>query len=156
ETALLVLGDRALAVDRDAQRVDDTSEQRVADDDGENASGRGDELAFFDLVGLAEHDGADRVLFEVQRETERAAFELEQFVDSCVRKPRDACDAVTDFEHATDLRLFDRGPEPFDVAPKRGSDVLRVDFERRHDYRLSFNCSRRWRTVPSMTVSPMV
>ena len=37
------------------------------------------------LVGLAEDDRADRLLFEVQREAERAALELEQLVDRRVR-----------------------------------------------------------------------
>ena len=43
------------------------------------------------------------VLLEVQRQTERAAFELEQLVHRRVRKTGDARDAVADLEHAADL-----------------------------------------------------
>ena len=61
-------------------------------------------VALLDVVGLAEHDRADRVLVEVQREAERAALELEQLVDRGVGQARDAGDAVADLEDATDLR----------------------------------------------------
>ena len=66
------------------------------------------ELAFLDLVGLAEHHRADRFLVEVQREAERAALELEQLVDRGVGQAGDARDAVADLEHAADLRRLDR------------------------------------------------
>ena len=119
----VVLRDRALAVDRDAERVHDAAEQRVADRDREDAAGRGDELALFDLVGLAEHHRADVVLFEVQREAERAALELEQLVDRRVGQPGDTRDAVADLEHATDLLALDRRLEALDVLAQDRRDV---------------------------------
>ena len=98
-----VAGDRALAVDRLAERVHDAPEQRVADGHREDAAGRLDRAALLDVVGLAEHDGADRLLVEVQREAERAALELEQLVDRGVGKARHAGDAVADLEDPADL-----------------------------------------------------
>ena len=119
EAAQLVLGDRAVAVDRDSERVHHSAEQRVADRDREDAAGRGDELALLHLVGLAEHDRADVVFLEVQREAERAAFELEQLVDRRVGETRDARDAVADLEHSPDLLALDRRTEALDALAQR-------------------------------------
>ena len=90
--------DRALAVDRLAQRVDHAAEQGVADRDGLDAAGRLDRLLLLEAVDLAEDDGTDGVLVEVQGEAERAVLELEQLVDRgageartpgrCRRRPR--------------------------------------------------------------------
>src|SRR5439155_10549015 len=132
EPAEVLLRDRALAVDRDAERVHDPAEQHVADRDRKNATGRADQLAFLDLVGLAEHHGADVVLFEVQRQTERAALELEQLVHGRVGQPGDARDAVADFEHATDPLGLDRRVEALDVLAQDRRDVGRVDAELSH------------------------
>ena len=77
--------------------------------------GRGDGHALLDVFGVAEHDRADRLLFEVQREAERAAFELEQLVHGRVGQAGDARDAVTDFEHPPDLLAVDRRVEPLDL-----------------------------------------
>jgi hypothetical protein len=60
--------DRAEAVDRAAERVDDAADQRRADRDLEHAGGATDFVAFLELEVVAQHDGADVVLFEVQRE----------------------------------------------------------------------------------------
>ena len=50
----------ARAVDRLAERVDDAAEHAVADGHRQDAAGGLDRLAFLDVVGVAEHDGADR------------------------------------------------------------------------------------------------
>ena len=86
----------ALAVDGLAEGVDDTAEHAVADRHREDAAGRLDGLALLDLVDVAEHDGADRVLVEVEGEADRAVLELQQLVDGGVGQPGHAGDAVTD------------------------------------------------------------
>ena len=106
--ARLHVGERTAAVDGLAERVDDAAEQAVADRHGEDVAGGPHDLALFDVVDLAEHHGADRVLVEVERQAERAALELEQLVDGGVGQARDAGDAVTDLDDATDRRLLDR------------------------------------------------
>ena len=125
EPALLGLRDRALGVDRHTERVDDAAEQPVADRNGEDAPGRGDRHALFDVFGVAEDDGTDRLFFEVQRETLCAAFELEQLVDRRVGQAGDARDAVTDDEDAPDALPLDRRVEPFDLLLQDRSDVRR-------------------------------
>ena len=122
-----VCGDRALAVDRHAERVHDAAEQRVADGHREDAAGRLDRLAFFDVVDVAEHHRTDRVLVEVQREAEGAAFELEQLVDGRVGQARHARDAVADLEDAPHALLLDVGLEALDVLAQRRGDVVGID-----------------------------
>ena len=115
--------DVALAVDRLAERVDDAAE---------HASPTGTErmrpVAFTVWpssmrVGLAEHDGADRVLVEVQREADGAVLELEQLVDGAVGQARDAGDAVTDLGDAPDGAGLQRGLEALEVLLERRCDV---------------------------------
>ena len=65
-------GDRALAVDRLAQGVDDPAEQPVAHGDRQDAPGGVDRLALLDVADVAEDDGADRVLVEVEGQAEHA------------------------------------------------------------------------------------
>jgi hypothetical protein len=77
----LDVGQRALAVDRLAQRVDHAAEEAVADGHREDLAGGLDGLALFDVVDLTEDHGADRVLVEVEREAQVPVLELEQLVD---------------------------------------------------------------------------
>ena len=60
--------DVAHAVDRAAERVDDAADHLRADRHLEHARGAADLVAFLELEVVAEDDGADVVLFEVQRE----------------------------------------------------------------------------------------
>ena len=97
--AVVGVDERTRAVDRLAEGVDDPAEQAVADRHREDAARGLDRLALFDAAErLAEHDGADRLLVEVQGEAERAVLELEQLVHRrrreaptrgrCRRRPR--------------------------------------------------------------------
>src|SRR6266511_1807472 len=153
ETPVRVRVDRALAVDRLAERVHDPAQHDVADRDREDPTGLLHRVALFDLVGLAEHDGADRVLLEVQRQPQRATLELEQLVHGRVGQAVDARDPVADLQHAADLRLLDRRGEAADVLAQRLRDLVGVDRGVGHEI-LSLSSSRRWRMVPSITVSP--
>ncbi len=99
-----VLRDRALAVERSAERVDDATEEAVTDGDFEDAAGRLDGLAFLDVRGITEEHCADRLLVEVEGDALHAALELEQFVDRRAGEAADAGDTVAHFDDATDLR----------------------------------------------------
>ena len=163
ETAERLRLDRTLAVDRLAEGVHDPADDRVADGDREDAPGGLDRVAFLDVFRLPEHDRTDRVLVEVEREPERSALELEQLVHRGLGESGDAGDAVADLEHAADLRRLERGRERLDVLAQRRGDLVGVDRELRHlallsrrwpSQSCSFIWSRRWRTVPSITVSP--
>ena len=99
----LLGGDRALAVDRLAERVDDAAEQLLADGHRDDAAGPLHRVAFLDLAVLAEQHGADAVLLEVQRDPEDAVRELDHLAR---HRPLDAVharDAVADRHDRADL-----------------------------------------------------
>ena len=100
--------DVALAVEGLAEGVDDPAEQPVADGHREDAAGGGDRLALLDVAHLAQDDGADRLLVEVQGQAQGAALELEQLVDGGVGQARDAGDAVADLDDVADPLLVER------------------------------------------------
>ena len=116
-------GEVTLAVDRLAERVDDPAEHAVADGHREDAAGRLDGLALFDLVDVAEHDGTDRVLVEVEGEADGAVLELEELVHAGVGQAADAGDAVADFGDAADGAGLERGLETVEVLLERRRDV---------------------------------
>ena len=86
--------DRALAVDRLAERVDDAAEHLFADRHRDDAAGALDRIAFLDLAVLAEQHAADAVLFEVQRDAEHAVRELEHLARHGALAAMQARDAV--------------------------------------------------------------
>ena len=118
-------GDRALAVDRLAERVDHPAEQGVADRDRQDPAGRLDELLLLELVDLAEDDRADGLLVEVEGQPERAVLELEQLVDRGAGQAGDPGDAVADLDDAADLLGADLGGVLGDVPPQRLGDLAR-------------------------------
>ena len=110
-------------------------------------------------LGVAEHDGADRLLVEVEREADRAVLELEQLVDGGVGQAADTGDAVADLGDAADGAGLDVGVEAVEVLLDRRRDVGSGERELCHvcvSYRRDLSCSSRVRTEPSMTVSPTV
>src|SRR6201991_3204190 len=101
----LALGrlDRALAVDRIAQRVDDAAKQAHADRRIDDGAGALDDVAFLDVAVGAEDDDADIVGFEVERHAADAAGELDHLAGLDIVEAVDAGDAVADREDLADL-----------------------------------------------------
>ena len=97
------VGDRALAVDRLAERVDHAAEHLVADRHRDDAAGALDRVAFLDLRVVAEEHGADAVLFEVQRDAEDAVRELEHLAGHRALDAVHARDAVADRDDGADF-----------------------------------------------------
>ena len=95
--------DRALAVDRIAERVDDAAEQFLADRHVDDGAGALDRLAFLDVAVGAEDDDADIVGFEVQRHAADAVLELDHFAGLDIVEAVDAGDAVADRQNLADL-----------------------------------------------------
>ncbi len=95
--------DRALAVDRIAERIDDAAEQALADRHFDDGAGALDGLAFRDLaVGAEDHD-ADIVAFEIERHAFDAALELDHLAGLDIVEAVDARDAVADRQHLADF-----------------------------------------------------
>ena len=86
--------DRALAVDRLAERVDDSSEQRFADRHLGDAAGALDLVALANRLRIAEQRGADVVFFEVEHHAEDAVRKFEQLAQRRVLQAVDARDTV--------------------------------------------------------------
>ena len=69
--------DRALAVERLPERADHAADQRLAHRHFQESAGRADLVAFVQVPVVAEDDGADLVLLQVQREAIRLVRKLE-------------------------------------------------------------------------------
>ena len=108
--------DRALAVDRVAERVDDAAEELLADRNVDDRAGALDRLAFLDLAVGAENDDADIVRLEVERHPARAVLELDHLAGLHLVEAVGAGDAVADTEHLTDFGHLRLGTEIGDLA----------------------------------------
>jgi hypothetical protein len=93
--ALLGL-DRALAVDRVAERVDHAAEQTLADRHVDDLAEALNSVAFFQAAVFAEDDDADVVAFEVEGHALHAARKLDHFTGLNVLEAIDAGDTVAD------------------------------------------------------------
>ena len=91
------LVDRALAVDRLAQRVDDAAQQALADRHVHDLAEAADFVAFRDGAVVAEDHDADVVAFQVQGHALHAGLgELDHLAGLDVVQAEDAGDAVAD------------------------------------------------------------
>src|SRR5690606_5448054 len=108
--------DRALAVDRIAETIDDAAEQALADGDVDDRAGALDGVAFLDLRVRAEDHDADIVGFEVERHALHAIGELDHFTGLDIVEAVDAGDAGADRENRADLADRGVGPEIGDLV----------------------------------------
>ena len=118
--------DRALAVERVAERVDDAAEQALADRDARHLAGAADGLALLDLLPVAEERDADVVLFEVEREADDVVLELEHLEGDRVFEAVDARDPVAELEHRADLREVGRDVVLLDPLLQDRGDLFRA------------------------------
>ena len=124
---LLVELDRALAVDRIAESVDDAAEQPLADrhlDDGARAL---DGIAFLDVAVVAEDHDADVVGLEIQRHAANATGKLDHFAGLHLVEAVDARDAVADREHLADLGNLCVFAEVLDLILEDRGDLCGAD-----------------------------
>ena len=108
--------DRALAVDRVAEPVDDAAEQALADRNVDDGAGALDGRAFLDRGVRAEDDDADIVGLEVERHALDAVVELDHLAGLDVVEAVDAGDAVADRQHAADFGDLRVGAEVRDLV----------------------------------------
>ena len=119
--------DRALAVDRLAERVDDAAEHLFADRHRDDAAGALDRVAFLDRAVLAEQHRADAVLFEVQRDAEHAVRELEHLARHGALAAVHARDAVAERHHRADFGHVDVDGEAADLFANDLGDLVCFD-----------------------------
>lgn len=120
--------DRALAVDRVAERVDHAAEQFRADRDVHDGAGPLDGVAFLDVAVGAEDNDTDVIGFEVQRHAANSAREFDHLACLDIVEAVDAGNTVTDGEHLTDFGDFCFLAEIFDLIFEncgnfRGADI---------------------------------
>ena len=124
ERAGLLGVDRALPVERVAERVDDAAEQLRADGHRRDLAGAADGIAFLDLVPVAEQRDADVVLLEVEGEADDPVVELEHLERHAVLEPVDAGDAVAELEDRSDLGEVRVDVELLDAAAEDRRDLF--------------------------------
>ncbi len=104
DAATLGRDDRALAVDRLAQRVDDAAQQATADRNVDDLAEAADFVAFLDGLVLTEDHATDVVALQVQGHALHAGFrKLDHFAGLDVVQTVDTGDAVTDGQHLADV-----------------------------------------------------
>src|SRR5262249_3938842 len=120
--------DGSLAIDRVAERIDNTAEQSLADRHVHDGAGPLDSVALLDVAIIAEDHDADIVGLEVERHAADAAGELDHLAGLDIVETIDAGDAVADGENLTDLRNLGLLAEILDLVLEncgdfRGADV---------------------------------
>ena len=100
---------RALAVERFAQGVDDPPQQPLADRHLQQLARGVDFVAFLQLGVVAEDDDADLGLVEVQRQAGDALAEVEHLVQHDVGQALDPGDAVANLANDADGSFAGRG-----------------------------------------------
>ena len=121
-------GDRALPVDRPAERVHDASHERRSHRHLDDLSGAADLLALADLPRLAEKHDADVVFLEVQGETEEVVTEVEELSGHRLVEAVHARDAVADRQNRADFRDVDRLFVAGQLPLQDFRDFVRLDF----------------------------
>jgi len=99
----LLRGNRALAVYRLAERIDHAAYQLLANGYGHNGVRALDDVAFLQLLRLAQEHHADLVFFQVQRDAKNVVWEGQHLAGHDLRKAINARDAVPDADDCADF-----------------------------------------------------
>ena len=124
--------DRALAVERRAERVDHAAEQGVADGNARDFAGAVDDATRGDALVLAEEDAADGLVVEIDGKTAHAAGKDQQFVEPGSRQAANDRHAVADLSDVPDMfepRFERERGEPLAATLE---PVVKILSERRH------------------------
>src|SRR5690606_3341546 len=87
--------DRAFAVDRVAERIDNATKQTLANRHVHDGAGTFNRIAFFNVAVVTENNDTDIVAFEVQRHAAHATGELDHFARLDVVEAVNTGDTVT-------------------------------------------------------------
>ena len=131
DLAELLRRDRALAVDRLAERVDDAADQLFADRHRDDAVRPLDRVAFLDFRVVAEEHRADALFFEVQRDAEDAVRKLEHLAGHRLLDAVHARDAVADRHDGADFGDVDVDGVAADLVADDLGDFFGLDVHSR-------------------------
>jgi len=120
---------RTLAIERLAERVDDATDQLIADGNLRDATRRPDGVAFLEVLVLTHDDRAHAILPEVEREAEHRLsagwrWELKQFTGHGLLQSVDARNAVTDRRDHALVGVDDRGVEAGNALLQDVADLV--------------------------------
>ena len=104
---VLVVVDLALAVERLAERVHHAADQRVADRHLDDATGRLDLVALLERGVVAQDQGADRLLLEVEGHPHDPVAEVEELLRKGAGEAVDLRDAVAHLDDGADAADVD-------------------------------------------------
>ena len=119
--------DRALAVDRLSECIDNASDERIADRHFNNGAGRLDDVSLFDTFVGSQNNAAHVVLFQVHGHAVDPVRELQQFTGHAVVQSIDAGDAVTDLDDGPEIRYFHPVFVLLDLLTDHSTDFFRPD-----------------------------
>ena len=131
DAAPLAAFDRALAVDRLAERIHHAPEQPPPDRHLEDAPRALDGVALGDVAVVAHDDGADRVALEVQRKPVGVARELDHLALHHVGQAVDAGDAVGEGDDRSLRARLDAHVEALDLLLDEVADFRRGELHDR-------------------------
>ena len=124
--------DRALAVDRVAQRVDHAAEQALADRHVDDRLGALDDASPRGCARSSPKITTPTLsVSRFSARPARAVLELDHLAGLDLVEPVDAGDAVADREHAADLGHLGLGAEIRDLLLEDGGDLGRADVHQR-------------------------
>ena len=119
--------DRSLAVDRLSKRVHDSAEQARADWNFENPARRFHDVAFGDMLVIAENDGPDRIPLEIQSQPEGVAREFNHLAVLHVTQTVNSRDAVCQCDYRAYITRFRSAVEVSDALFDKFADFRSFD-----------------------------
>ena len=122
---------RAFAVQRPAQRVNHTANQRVPHGYLNNLAGGAYPVPFLDGVGVAQDRRAHDVRFQVQGQPQDVVAEIQQLVGPDALQPLDAGDPVANLHHRAHVHEGQVTAKLLDLSLDERNYLLSPDCHRR-------------------------
>src|SRR5215469_15377811 len=122
------IGQRALAVDRLAQRIDDAPQETAPDGHIDDRASALDDVTFVDAAVLAEDDDPDVVALEVERHAPHPVRELDHLARLHLVEPVDTRNAIADRQDRADFRDIGLGTPIGDLVLEDRRNLGRADF----------------------------
>ena len=118
---------RALAVNRVTQTIDNTTEQGVAGRNVHDRLGAFDNITFFDRTVVTKDNDTNVINLKVQGHPTDAARKLDHFTGLNIIKPVRAGDTIANRQHAPDFRHLGFLPEILDLLFEDRRDLSSLD-----------------------------